>query len=324
MIPVMIPIIASVKVMRSYDYCHFEVALSTQCSTMGGIDDLRKDAARLVDKAVAQYITAKEAAEVRSGGRWRTQRRCPRKTGRSARRPSSNTTATRHSWRSSSLIIRTTGNTRIAMSEITRNPLCWPNNVPRHPPHRLMMPRFELRSLDQAARMVIHEINRLNQRHWRHNDESVIISSNVRLRQDGLPYSNDKEPFDVGVAVYFKLRFDRNGKWYERPCVLSCDKWCRVGYNLTAIAKDIDAQRARDRWGATNIEQAFRGYLAIPEQCGGQAWWDMFSLPSTATKDDIISKFRQLAKSAHPDVGGNVAEWNRLSIAYEEAMALHR
>lgn len=62
--------IASVKVMRSYDYCHFEVTLSTSLSELEGnhddkikaVDDLRKDAARLTDKAVEQYKVAKSCA----------------------------------------------------------------------------------------------------------------------------------------------------------------------------------------------------------------------------------------------------------------------
>ncbi len=53
---------ASVKVMRSFDYCHFEVALGLThdiAITKGEVDDLRKDAARLADKAVEQYKIAK-------------------------------------------------------------------------------------------------------------------------------------------------------------------------------------------------------------------------------------------------------------------------
>lgn len=53
---------ASVKVMRSYDYCHFEVCLSSSsATTVQGVDELRKAAARLADKAVEQYKIAKTA-----------------------------------------------------------------------------------------------------------------------------------------------------------------------------------------------------------------------------------------------------------------------
>lgn len=52
---------ASVKVMRSFDYCHFEVCLSSDevlSSTI--VNEMRKQAARLVDEAVRQYTIAKE------------------------------------------------------------------------------------------------------------------------------------------------------------------------------------------------------------------------------------------------------------------------
>lgn len=54
---------ASVKVMRSHDYCHFEVVLgSTLANTPEAVDELRKAAARLADKAVEQYKVAKIAS----------------------------------------------------------------------------------------------------------------------------------------------------------------------------------------------------------------------------------------------------------------------
>lgn len=57
---------ASIKVMRSYDYCHFEVNLSASGPlTTSEVDDLRKEAARLADKAVKQYKTAKRIALLR-------------------------------------------------------------------------------------------------------------------------------------------------------------------------------------------------------------------------------------------------------------------
>ena len=53
----------SVKVMRSHDYCHFEVVLtSSEANTPQLVDELRKTAARLADKAVKQYQQAKRAA----------------------------------------------------------------------------------------------------------------------------------------------------------------------------------------------------------------------------------------------------------------------
>lgn len=56
---------ASVKVMRSFDYCHFEVVLGSSVeTTVEAVDALRKTAARLVDKAVDQYKVAKNNAQL--------------------------------------------------------------------------------------------------------------------------------------------------------------------------------------------------------------------------------------------------------------------
>lgn len=58
----------SVTVMRSHDYCHFSITLPLPENEwpheqwLDVIDDVRKDAARLVDKAVKQYRIAKANA----------------------------------------------------------------------------------------------------------------------------------------------------------------------------------------------------------------------------------------------------------------------
>lgn len=54
---------ASVKIMLSYDYCHFEIALSNEATTMYEANSLRKNAQRLADEAVRQYKVAKEFVE---------------------------------------------------------------------------------------------------------------------------------------------------------------------------------------------------------------------------------------------------------------------
>ena len=54
--------------MRSHDYCHFEVALSADLTGLNSeemtpaVDEMRKIAARLADKAVEQYKVAKANA----------------------------------------------------------------------------------------------------------------------------------------------------------------------------------------------------------------------------------------------------------------------
>ena len=58
---------ASIKVMRSYDYCHFEAVLgSDELLSLDEIDDMRKHAAILVDEAIRQYKEAKSKESDRS------------------------------------------------------------------------------------------------------------------------------------------------------------------------------------------------------------------------------------------------------------------
>lgn len=206
------------------------------------------------------------------------------------------------------------------MPDLTRYPLCWPENVARTAPHARERARFDNWTVKNALDFLLPEINRLNGQWWGHVDERVIVSTNIELKRNGEPYSTTIEPADTGVAVYFQLRFTRGGKDHERPIVLTCDKWTRVAWNLYAIAKDIEAQRARHRWGCTNIEQAFRGYVAIPERTGGLAWWDVLGVPSTADRRAVKEGYRLKAQTEHPDKGGTAERWNRLQEAYEQAM----
>jgi hypothetical protein len=54
--------VGQVRVMRSYDYCHFEVALDyPEDASLDAVNERRKEAALLVDEAVRQYKIAKKA-----------------------------------------------------------------------------------------------------------------------------------------------------------------------------------------------------------------------------------------------------------------------
>lgn len=67
---------ASVKVMLSYDYSHFEASMSLENDNgldIKEIDAARKNCQRLADKAVGQYKTAKEAAAKRTDGKYQME-----------------------------------------------------------------------------------------------------------------------------------------------------------------------------------------------------------------------------------------------------------
>lgn len=183
---------------------------------------------------------------------------------------------------------------------------------------------FGEHSVSQATSIVLQEINRLNDRPWDFDDDSRIISTNLRLNKSMLPSSEAKAPADPGVAVYFTLRFRANGKPFERPCVLTCDKWATVPHNLWAIGKDIEAQRGRARWGCGTVQQAFQGYLAIPERCGARPWWEILKIKPDADAIQVRWARDFLARTAHPDKGGTHDRWVEIQNAFEQGMARFR
>ena len=208
------------------------------------------------------------------------------------------------------------------MSEVVEHqayPLDWPPGWERTAAHDREHSRFSRRiggtqdgrrapTVADGIRDVLVELRRMVVEDW-----NVVISSNIGLRQDGLPYSNRRAPDDPGAAVYFRIG--------EDPHVLACDRWASVGENLRAIAKHIEALRGQDRWGVGSLARAFSGYTAIPEKTGGTSWWMVLGVPKNADLDEINYAYRIRAKRFHPDAvgGGNPQRWNELQTAIEQA-----
>jgi hypothetical protein len=141
-----------------------------------------------------------------------------------------------------------------------------------------------------------------------------ILSTNVELRIDGLPYANRAAPTDPGAAVYFQFK--------SKPVTLACDKWNRVEDNIWAIARHIAALRQQQRDGVGTIEQAFRGYMQIPERTSGSAWWNVLGIAVNATAEQVTAAYRHKAKHLHPDTNGGVdtnGAMAELNLAYAEA-----
>ena len=139
---------------------------------------------------------------------------------------------------------------------------------------------------------------------------NVILSTNIELRLDGRPRGGTAEPIDHGAALYFKLK--------GKDTVLACDRWDRVADNVVAIAKHIEALRGMDRWGVGTLEQAFAGYQALPAP---EQWWQVLRVRAQATRPEIESAYRALARTAHPDTGGSDAAMARLNAARDAALA---
>jgi hypothetical protein len=72
-------------------------------------------------------------------------------------------------------------------------PLHWPAGRPRTPRNQISYSRFSPGNRAQEVRSVQDEL-------WRLGAKNVIVSTNVRLRRDGLPYAGDKAPDDISAA----------------------------------------------------------------------------------------------------------------------------
>ncbi len=136
--------------------------------------------------------------------------------------------------------------------------------------------------------------------------DAVVVSSNVPLRQDGLPVSGRRAPDDPGVAVYFDL---------DGPICLPCDRWDRVADNIAAISAHLNAMRGMDRWGVGSTAQHFAGFKALPP---ARRWWDILCIPSSASAEDIAAAHKKFAMQYHPDRGGNAAMMSEINVARDE------
>jgi hypothetical protein len=87
------------------------------------------------------------------------------------------------------------------------------------------------------------------------SEDDLLISTNIPTRLDGMPKSDQSEPTDPGVAVYWRTKQDA-----PMQC-MAIDAYSRVADNLCAIAATLDAMRAIERHGGAQIqERAFRGF----------------------------------------------------------------
>lgn len=200
-------------------------------------------------------------------------------------------------------------------THVTRCPLAWPIGWTRHTGLRARA-KFGRQTTTGAWRSkqgltAAQAIERLRLELDRLGARDVVLSTNLQVRLDGWPRSDQRQPQDPGAAVYFTLR-------HQDRC-LACDRWDRVEDNIAAIAAHVEALRGIDRWGVGTIDQAFRGYTALPAPATAEEWWRVLGVPLNATLDRAEEAFRRLAFDQHPDRGGSHDEMTRLTAAREAA-----
>lgn len=209
-------------------------------------------------------------------------------------------------------------------------PLQWPAGWPRMSSHGRKRAKFgksswrggqswepgsyrqkgELTIADGTQR-IIDELRTLGVR-----DGQWVISSNLELRNDGLPRSGQRMPEDPGIAVYWTRKGKQN--------VMAIDLYDRVADNLAAVAATLSAMRAIERHGGAQVlERAFEGFAALPSPGAARSWREVLKFPPPPmmpVHDQIVARFRSLAQERHPDAGGSNDAMAELSAARDAAL----
>lgn len=198
---------------------------------------------------------------------------------------------------------------------MTKYPLTWPTGWRRTESYRRDQASFSKArrqlSVYDGTQRVIHEMRRFYV-----PESRVIISTNVKLRLDGLPLSNQAEPHDPGVAVYWT----KKGK----DQVMATDRYTRVADNLAAIAATLEAMRAIERHGGAQIlERAFLGFTALPEPKNWRDTFRMHGLDPHMSRGEVLSNardiYKRMAMEHHPDRGGDPEKMAEINRAWSDA-----
>lgn len=188
---------------------------------------------------------------------------------------------------------------------VTAWPLYWPpgwerTKSPRQGP-------FYNQTVYKASQGILYQLSLMGvARH------GVVLSTNLKLKADGTPYSGRQSIADHGASVWFSL----DGQ--ER--VLACDRWAHVADNLRAIEKHIEAIRGMERWGVGSAAQAFAGFVALPETSGGEPWNVTLGVSPDASRETIEAAYRRKALECHPDRGGRREDWDHLQAVRKIAL----
>lgn len=177
-------------------------------------------------------------------------------------------------------------------------PLDWPTGQPRTPPGKMRKSKFRTLSFSAARDGLLNEVRRFG-------GSNVVLSTNMPLRRDGMPYATGKPGPDQGVAIYFSRQPGRTVKHYA----IACDVYRTVAENMRAITATLEAMRTIERHGSSSLlEQALSGFAELPPasepepEPRSRAWWDVLGFTRRPADPDVVRRrWHELAAKHHPD-----------------------
>jgi len=179
-------------------------------------------------------------------------------------------------------------------------PLHWPIGWPRtYSPECSRFKKAFARAIDD----LFLELRRMEAK-------NIVLSTNVELKQNGLPYAIRCQPNDKGVAVYFVYK--------GSTMTFACDRWQKVEDNVHAIMKTISALRGIERWGASDmIERAFTGFVAI-EHNPVTPWYITLFCKPEANLNEVKIAYKYQCSKYHPDKPtANAEKYDEVQDAYK-------
>ena len=202
-----------------------------------------------------------------------------------------------------------------------RYPLTWPHDVGRTPDaERKHLPgQYVSDGMgNRRAQTFNGVLDRLRSELIRLGAELPVVSTNQPVRNDGMPFAQERKIEDPGAAVYFTL----NGR---RLCI-AIDRWVLLIDNLRAVAMTIEAIRGIERWGSGGMrDRAFMGFAQLPAanvpEKPRRPWREVFGFASDAAVSarTLDLMFKALSVERHPDTGGSDEAFRELVLAREDA-----
>jgi hypothetical protein len=197
-------------------------------------------------------------------------------------------------------------------------PLTWPEGWPRCPSRQDGVHHFKVRGKDGYMQPITIERaqRKLHAELAAMRTQYVVMSSNMRVRRDGLMESTNSSPADPGVALYFTYK--------GRQMAMASDRFDTVAANLRSLGLAIEAIRQLERHGGgAMMDRAFAGFTALPPPPKpDRPWRDVLNYPNEwpVEKSAVDVRFRMLAKQFHSDRGGDNEKMKELNRAREEAL----
>jgi len=167
----------------------------------------------------------------------------------------------------------------------------------------------EIQAAQMAAQQLVNATRALG----------LALNTNLKLRLDGMPRSNQAQAARRGAVVYW------NDQWTAAPRWMSIGCYTKTELKIAALTAIIKAMRAIEQHGgAVALERAFNSFAALsaPIVAGIRRHWRdaMEFANGKPTHEAITSHFRPLAATAHPVKYGSTAAMAELKQARQDAL----